>query len=68
MHCYGACINPIFLGYEMLPTVEPKLRRFGRISSSSLNAPTAGGIGLTPNQVAKVAAYWSTDVVGSKRP
>lgn len=47
--------------YPMIPSVGlEKLARFGKMAGKSAAA--------TPNQFAMVAAYWSSEVVGTHRP
>ena len=45
--------------------MKPRLRvvKFARLGAIVIRLPSA-----TPNQRASVAAYWSTEVVGSRRP
>ena len=47
--------------YPIIPNVcVGKFTRFGKIDGKSA--------GATPNHWANVAAYWSTEVVGTQRP
>src|SRR6476646_11718565 len=54
------CLSPDFCYPTKFNTGIVKFARFGKIVGKS-------AVG-TPNQLARVAAYWSSDVVGIQRP